>query len=109
MLLQLIGYLLIGRLLVFVLQKFPFHKIKFIGNLFQEGKFLKELFDCDFCLGSWCFWFLAFLIDMDFVQMMFGIQIPFFNYLITGASASFVTHVFRIGWTTKFGYTIVQN
>jgi hypothetical protein len=101
--LQLVGYLLVGRLLVFILQKFPFQKIKFLAGSFQEGKFLKELFGCDLCLGCWVFWCLAFLIDMDFIYQMFNIHIVFFSYLFTGIIASFIVHVFRIGWTTKFG------
>jgi len=103
MLLQVIGFLLVGRLVVFVLQKFPFIKIPFIGNLFKEGKFLEQLFGCDLCLGVWVYAFLSYLFQVDFVKDIFGKDIVVINSLITGMIASFVVYIFAIGWNTRFG------
>jgi len=94
MLLQLVGFLLVGRLAVYLLQKFPFH--------FKEGGFLEQLFLCDLCLGVWLFTGLSFIMHVDFIKDMFGIYVPVINQFLTGAIASFVVHIFRIGWNTKF-------
>lgn len=101
--LHLIAFLLIGRLTIYVLQKFPFRKVILIGKYFKEGKFLAELFDCDLCLGVWVFAGLSYLLRIDFVNEAFSVNIIVFNQFLTGAIASFVVHIFRIGWTSKFG------
>jgi hypothetical protein len=106
MLLQIIGFLLVGRLLVFILQEFPFHKI--FPALFGEGKFLKQLLDCPLCLGVWVYWFFSILLDIDFIYQMFYIEIPILNNLITGVIASFIVYIFCLGWFVRFGTTIVE-
>ncbi len=103
MLLQVIGFLLVGRLVVFVLQKFPFIKIPFIGRLFEEGKFLEQLFGCSLCLGVWVFTILSYLLQIDFIKDTFGTDMIIVNSLITGMIASFVVYIFEIGWNTRFG------
>ena len=108
MLLQLIGFLLVGRLVVFVLQKFPFRKIPFIGRLFEEGKFLEQLFGCSLCLGVWVYATLGYLLRIDLVRDAFGVYIVAVSPLITGMIASFVVYIFEIGWTTRFGVLEVK-
>lgn len=108
MLLRFVGFLLVGRLVIFFIQEFPLHKLSFIGNFFSEGKFLKELFDCDLCLGVWIYWFLSIIIGIDVIYDMFCVFIPIIGNLITGMIASFLVHIFRIGWITKFGITVVE-
>ena len=103
MLLQLIGFLLVGRLVVFVLQKFPFQKILFIGKFFEEGKFLEQLFGCDLCLGVWVYAVLSYFLQIDFVENMFNVNIFLVNEIVTGMIASFVVYIFAIGWNTRFG------
>jgi hypothetical protein len=105
---ELLAYFLLGRLMIFIIQKFPFQKL--IPRLFDEGKFLEELFSCDLCLGCYVFWFLAWILEIDFVYQLFGLQnATLLNYMFTGIIASFITHVFRIGWTTKFGITFLEQ
>ena len=99
---QLIGFLLVGRLLVFVLQKFPFRKT-FIGNFFKEGKFLEQLFSCDLCLGVWCYAVVGYLLRIDLVSELFGVYVIAFNEIMTGIIASFLFYIFAIGWQTRFG------
>lgn len=103
MLLQLIGFLLVGRLVVFVLQKFPFRKIIFIGKLFEEGKFLEQLFSCSLCLGVWVYATLGYFLRVDLVGSMFGIYVFPISEIVTGMIASFVVYIFEIGWQTRFG------
>lgn len=103
MLLQLVVFLLVGRLVIFVLQKFPFQKVPFIGRLFEEGKFLEQLFACSFCLGCWAYAILGHVFSVDIVVELFGVYIVAFNEILTGVIASFVVYIFGIGWQTRFG------
>ena len=106
MLSQIIGFLLVGRLVIFVLQKFPFRKVIFIGRLFEEGKFLEQLFACDLCLGLWTYFLLALLMKMNIVYELTSIEV--LSQFLTGAIASFLVHIFSLGWHTKFSVIIVQ-
>lgn len=103
--LDLLAFLLIGRLATFFLQKFPFSKLWLVGGLFAEGKFLKSLFDCDLCLGFWVFLILSIVFDAYLIQT----RIDIISSILTGMVASFLVHVFAIGWQTKFGITYLEN
>jgi len=110
MLLQLIGFLLVGGLTTYFIQKFPFHKLWLIGKFFVEGKILKELLSCDECLGVWVFLFLSFILKVNFVLWMFdrtGLIVA--DQILTGIMASFVCHIFKIGWFAKFGTTVINS
>ncbi len=85
-------YALVGKIIIFLLQKFPKHKLPFIGKLFREGKFLEELFSCSLCLGFWIYSGLAYLLDVKVVG----------EFFITGAVTTFVVWVFSEGWHTLF-------
>ena len=104
---QVIAFLLVGRLAVFVLQKFPFRKT-FIGKHFREGKFLERLFSCDLCLGVWVYAALGYFLRIDLVAELFSVHVIVLNEIITGTIASFLVHVFSIGWNTKFGVIEVK-
>lgn len=108
MFIEFIGFLLVGKLVVFGLQKFPFRKT-IIGKYFREGKFLEQLFSCDFCLGFWVFSILAYALHIDFIKESFCVYIPVLNEALTGLIASFMVHVFSIGWQTKFGTTVINS
>jgi len=99
---QLIGYLLVGRLVVFVLQKFPFQKT-FIGRLFKEGEFLADLLSCSLCLGCYVYATLAYIFQIDFINNLFNVYVVVLNEIMTGIIASFVVYIFEIGWNTRFG------
>lgn len=107
MILKLICFLSIGRLTIFTLQKFPFRKL---SKTFLEGKFLGDLIACDLCLGVWVFMFLSFIFGIDLIQWILGdgVGLIVINQVLTGAIASFVVHVFKVGWTTEFGITILE-
>ena len=106
--LELLVFLLVGRLTIYLLQKFPFQKVKLIGKYWKEGKLLAELFACDLCLGVWVFACLSFIFGIDFVKEIFGTYLVVFNQFMTGAIASFLVHLVRIGWTTKFGIVMLE-
>ena len=103
---SIIGFLLVGRLVVFVLQKFPLQKVIFIGRLFEEGKFLEQLFECDLCLGFWLYSTLSFIYDVNLVTELGYVVI--ISNILTGALSTFVVHLLSIGWKNKFGVFLVE-
>jgi len=107
--LDVIGFLLVGKLLVWVLQKFPMQKLFILGRFFEPGKFLRELFECQLCLGVWVFWGLSFITKTNFVTLLFGRSgLYVFDQWVTGAIASFVVYVFSVGWTTLFSTIVLE-
>jgi len=99
---ELIVYVLIGRLLVYLAQSFPFQDVYFIGEWFEEGRFLGKLVTCDLCIGVWIYFFLA----ISCRYSIFGNNI--LGQFLTGASASFIMHIFAIGWQIKFGIVEIK-
>lgn len=102
---QLVIFALIGRLTIFLLQKFPKSHLPIIGKLFREGKFLNELFSCDLCLGVWIYTGLAFITNVNVTGELFNI--PILSEIATGISVSFVMHLISVGWKEKFGNIII--
>ena len=102
-----IVFLLVGKLVIYILQKFPFRDT-FIGNLFSEGKFLEKLFSCDLCLGVWVYATLGYIFRFSFIGSVFGTYVLFIDEAITGMIASFLMHIFSIGWNTKFGTVLLE-
>jgi hypothetical protein len=99
-------YALVGKIIIFLLQKFPKHPLPIIGKLFREGKFLDELFGCDLCLGFWVYSGLAFLFDVNIIGEIF--YVPVLSEFIIGAITTFVVHIFSVGWNSKFQNIIVE-
>ncbi len=104
--LKLAAFAVVGKLLIYLGQKFPKTKLPIIGNLFQKGKFLEQLFVCDLCLGVWIYFFLALLMKISIVYELTAI--PILSEFLTGTIVSFMVHLISIGWNEKFG-TIVVN
>lgn len=104
MILDFLVYAFIGKIIVFLFQKFPKDKLPFIGRLFREGRFLDELFACDLCLGFWVYFGLAFVLDINFV----GVDVPVISEFIAGAVTTFVVHIFSEGWNAKFQNFIIE-
>ena len=105
MILEFVIYALVGRIIVFLLQKFPKHKLPFIGRrLFREGELLDELFDCDLCLGFWVYFGLAFFVDVNIAN----VDVPVVSEFIAGAVTTFIVHIFSVGWNSKFQNYIIE-
>ena len=54
--------------------------------------------------------FLSFIFGIDLIQWILGdgVGLIVINQVLTGAIASFVVHIFKVGWTTEFGITILE-
>lgn len=96
----LVQYLVLGRLIVWVAQTSG--PTRLIWNLHP---FLKELGECDFCLGCWIFPFLAVMFG---VNLTAPIYVPFVSEIMTGIATSFAVHLARLGWQTKFGVEVLS-
>jgi len=103
---QLVVYALVGKLLIFIFQKFPKSKIPLIGRLFLEGKFLEELFSCDLCLGVWVYTGLSFIFSVNILGEYF--YVPILSEFITGMIVSFVMHLISAGWETRYQNIVIE-
>ena len=103
---QLVAYALIGKLTIYLLQKFPKNSLPIIGRLFWEGKFLEELFSCDLCLGTWVFAGLSFLMNVNVTGEWF--YVPVLSEFITGGTMSFIMHLISLGWSSKFQNIVIE-
>ena len=97
---RLLVYILFGKLFIYVLQKFPLTRdVKY--------PFLRELIECDFCLGTWVFSILSGL--FQFVLFREYLYCPVVSELGTGVLVSFIVHLLSIGWINKFGVIVVEK
>jgi len=97
-----ISYLLfmgIGKIMVYLGMKFP---------LFSESRyeFVRRLFECDLCLGTWVYTILSFVMRVVLFKDMF--YVPFASELITGGITSFIMHLLSLGWKTKFEVIVIE-
>lgn len=95
-------FLVIGRVIIFFLQRFPFSKLWVVGKLFREGEFFGDLLACDLCLGLYIFGFFSWVLNIDFLVLMGFHHVVFISELVTGAISSLVTWLIRNGWQSEF-------
>lgn len=92
-------YLLIGILFIYLGMHFP---------PFSESKitFIKRLWNCDLCAGTWIMTFLSFVMG----EILFGevFYFPVVSELATGGLSAFLLHLIRLGWQTKFEVVIIE-
>jgi hypothetical protein len=97
---QLVLLMLIGKVCIYTIQKFPLvQKIKI--------PFLNQLFLCNFCLGTWVYFFLALVFRVALFRSVF--YFPVVSELATGAMISLVVHLFSIGWNEWFGTLVIGD
>jgi len=90
--------LLIGRLLIWLIQTNGLSK-----PIWKLHPTLAELGECDLCLGFWGFLGMAIIAD----NPMFGHWPRWFDCVVQAAISTFVVHLIRLGWHSKFGVTVI--
>jgi hypothetical protein len=97
-----LGYLLGGKVLIFLWQLFPLpHKL-------EENKTIHKLHICDLCSGVYLFTLLAFVFHVSLLTL-FGVSYIFIiSEFLTGAIVSFLVHLISLGWKTKFEVVVLE-
>jgi hypothetical protein len=94
---NLIVWLILGRLAIWLIQINGFTR-----HWMKPGGLLRELVDCDLCLGVWVFAGLAGLLRINMLETFY---VPILSEMLSGAMASFAVHLAVLGWQVKFGAT----
>jgi hypothetical protein len=94
-----IVYVVVGKLLIFFGQKFPY----FINSKIE---FVRKLFECDMCLGFWIYFVLAAFLKVRLFDDVY-VYVPLLSEIITGCATSFAMHLLSIGWREKFSTVII--
>jgi hypothetical protein len=74
-----------------------------IQPLWKRHRILEKLRECDFCMGCWIFPFIAWAFNVNFLEPF---NIAWVSPIITGWIASWLAHVFKIGF--KAQYMIIE-
>ena len=93
-----IVYLGVGKLLIYLGQKF------IVSNT-QDG-FIRRLFECDLCLGTWIYVILALAFRIVIFEDIYG-YVPLISEIVTGAVATFGMHLLSLGWKMKFAVEVI--
>ena len=94
------GFLLIGRLIIWLTQTNGL-----IDSLWGKHKKLEELRDCDLCLGFWVYLIMAILQW----RKPFKIFPRPFEWFTLAGIASFAMHLIRLGWGLKFNGVVIDD
>jgi len=90
----------LGRLLVWVLQTSGPTK-----RIWDLHPLLKDLGECDFCMGCWVYTILAIFFKVNLMDPLFY---PVVSDVVTGIAFAFVAHLATVGWRTKWGYEVLE-
>ena len=91
-------FLGVGKLIIYILQKFLSDNI--------SGKFVNNLVSCDLCLGVWIYTSLATIYKINILSDVFP-YIPILSQVIIGCVSSFVMHLLTLGWKSKFEVVVI--
>ena len=98
MILEYFAYLLVGRLLMYLLRLFPL-----AVQLAEKHEDTEKLLSCDLCLGVWTYTILSGIMN---IQIMMDMNI--FGYLLTGSVSSFIMYLFVEGWNQRFREYVIK-
>jgi hypothetical protein len=93
-----VAFLGIGRLFIFILQKFLADNVK--------HETINNLISCDLCLGTWIYTGLAAVLRITILSDVIS-YIPVLSEVMTGCFASFLVHLLVLGWKTKFDVVVI--
>jgi len=91
-------FLMTGRLLTWFLQTNGL-----LDPIRKLHPLLEEMNECDLCLGFWVFLIMSILLKHQYSNTGPG----WFNYLVQATFSTFVAHLLRLGWNSKFGVMVI--
>jgi hypothetical protein len=97
---ELVIYFAVGKVSIYLIQKFPLTQ-----KLSEKSELLEKLFNCNLCLGVWVYWFLAFLFGLHWQAFIY---VPVLSELLFGACASFVMWLISLGWNSQFQTIVIE-
>jgi len=96
-----LAYLLIGKLFIFLGQKFP------LPDFLERNKKIDEWHKCSLCFGVWVYAAFSYILGVDILQVLGISYIPLVSEFTTGGIVSFIVFIFSIGWKDYFAPDIV--
>ena len=98
MILEYLGYLLVGRLFMYLIRLFPP-----AVRLLERYEDTKKLLNCDLCLGVWTYTALSGIMNIQIIE-----NLNVFGYLITGSVSSFIMFLIVKGWNQEFREYVIK-
>lgn len=96
-----IVYLIAGKVIIYLWQQFP------LPAFLEKYKTIEKLHICDLCFGVWVFGILSYFLGLSLLAVFNFEYVPVVSEIITGATISFIVHIFSIGWKEKFSSIVV--
>lgn len=97
---DLVIYFAVGKVSIYLIQKFPLTQ-----KLSEKSELLEKLFNCQLCLGVWVYTFLALMFGFYWKSFVY---IPVVSELLFGACASFVMWLISLGWNSQFQTIVIE-
>jgi len=97
--LEYFAFALIGKVLLYLLQKFPL-----TDYLATKWKVIEQLVTCDLCLGFWVYLILGAFYRVDLITPYQAV----FSEIILASVTTFVVHLISIGWSEKFSVVVIN-
>lgn len=91
-------FLGVGKVMIFLLQKF-------MTANFKNG-FFQELIRCDLCVGFWVYLATAYLMKITILSDILPF-VPVFSAILTASVSTFAMHLLSWGWKTKFEVVVI--
>lgn len=96
-----IAFILLGKLFIFLGQKFP------LPQFLARNQKINEWHQCPLCFGVWVYAAFSYILGVDMLQLLGIAYIPVVSEFVTGGVASFLVWIFSIGWQDAFAPDIV--
>lgn len=93
-----VAYLGIGRLMIYIAQKFISDATKI--------ELLSKWASCDLCAGVWIYSALAYFLNIQILSDILP-YVPFVTEVVTGCASSMIMHLLVIGWREKFSVLVI--
>jgi hypothetical protein len=94
-------YLAVGAVLIFVWRKSPYSRW-----LSKKSTFLKELQDCNLCIGFWFYFILAIVMQINIFTEFYLIVV---NQFLSAVVTAFFFYVLHAGWDTLFRNIVITG